>query len=385
MWVLLAEFILLSIFPLPASYAVIRSNPKGILTSYLIFDGWGNIFTLSWSVLTFLLTMLFVGAHWRAYLAVAFLGATNLSGIYAGLVYFVSAYANQTGGGMSAATFGALAMTLALGVLALANSYRVFRRDVFRGNLPFFALPVVIAAGAYFESDAYTGFVAKPASLLIHESGIMIGLVASALSFALVAWRAQKTDHAFASTGRLARPPQAPPSQAGHGESKYLVVLRGPPTAGKTEVEGALERMLGPEDCFFLRLDTVERNLPPNTYADSMAKRYVLAEIYSGQEHLYTPLIWMDRYKQEGREILSVCLDLDFRTGLTREQQRINEGRDASGGLSNWIGMFFRFYTDPDMTKFATRAGIREIRIDMRGKDVDAVAREILAALGVIS
>jgi hypothetical protein len=45
-WVLLTEFVLLSIFPLPDSYAVIKSNPEGILTSYLIFDDWRNIFTL---------------------------------------------------------------------------------------------------------------------------------------------------------------------------------------------------------------------------------------------------------------------------------------------------------------------------------------------------
>lgn len=380
-WVLLTEFVLLSIFPLPDSYAVIKSNPMGILTSYLIFDDWGNIFTLVWSTMTFLLTMLFVGSYWRGHLAVTYLVATNLAGIFAGFVYFESVYSYQTGGGMSAATFGALTLSLGLGVVALANSYSVFHKDVYRQNIRFWALLVFIIFGVYLNSNAFTGFVAKPASQLIHASGILVGFLAGTLSIGVIIWRAKSTEHLSASPGKRVDQAQMPVSQTESSQHKYLIILRGPPTAGKTEVECALEKILGPPDCFFLRLDKAESDLPPNTYTDSMAKRYVLAEIYSGREHLYTPLMWMDRYKQQGRKILSVCLDLDFRTGMVREQQRINEGKDASGGLNNWIVLFFRFYTDPDMTKFAERAGVRETRVDTRGKDPAAIAREILATL----
>ena len=163
-WVLVAEFVILSVFPLSDSYADIKSNPMGILTSYLIFDGWGNIFILVLSTLTFLLAIAFVGAYWRGRLAVTYLVATNLSGVIAGLVYYESVYSFQTGGGMSAATFGALASSLGLGVVALANSYSVFHKDVYLQNIRFYALLVFIIFGVYLISDAFTGFVGKPGS-----------------------------------------------------------------------------------------------------------------------------------------------------------------------------------------------------------------------------
>jgi len=114
-----------------------------------------------------------------------------------------------------------------------------------------------------------------------------------------------------------------------------------------------------------------------------MQRRYILAEIYSGREHLYTPLMWMQRYKDEGRKILSVCLDLDFRTGIERQHQRMLDGRDVSGQENGWIVTFFRFYTDPDMTNFAKRAGIPEIRVDTRGKTPQEIAEEISRSLGI--
>lgn len=43
--------------------------------------------------------------------------------------------------------------------------------------------------------------------------------------------------------------------------------------------------------------------------------------------------------------------------------------------------LYFLFYADPDMTNFAKQAGLREIRIDVRGKDGNAIANGILAKL----
>jgi hypothetical protein len=201
-WVLIAEFVILSVFPLPDSYADIKSNPTGIMTSYLIFDGWGNIFTLAWSTLTFLLAVAFVGTYWRGRLAVTYLVATNLSGVIAGLVYYESVYSFQTGGGMSAATFGALALSLGLGVVALANSYSVFHKDVYLQNIRFYALLVFLIFGVYLISDAFTGFVGKPGSLLIHESGILVGFLAGTIPTHVIIWRARASDHPSANEGQ---------------------------------------------------------------------------------------------------------------------------------------------------------------------------------------
>jgi uncharacterized membrane protein len=107
---------------------------------------------------------------------------------------------------MSAATFGALALSLELGVVALANSYSVFHKDVYLQNIWFYALLVFIIFGVYLVSDAFTGFLTKPASLLIHESGILVGFLAGTIPTQMIIWRARRTEPASASAGKLSRP-----------------------------------------------------------------------------------------------------------------------------------------------------------------------------------
>jgi hypothetical protein len=153
-----------------------------------------------------------------------------------------------------------------------------------------------------------------------------------------------------------------------------------------------LVKMLGESRSYKLYLDEIEENLLrryPNPYDESMEKKYVVAEIYSGRDHLYQPAVWMRRYVDQGRKILSVCLDVGYREGLGRYLKRLGVQADPSQKFSvdpaDYTLKFMRFYTDPDMVSFATRLKLREVRVDVKAKDPLTIAEEIITQLRSVS
>jgi uridine kinase len=66
---------------------------------------------------------------------------------------------------------------------------------------------------------------------------------------------------------------------------RYLIILRGPPGAGKTTVSRHIINRLGPEKAVILYLDEVSTEEFELNVQQALSKEYVVGELFFGNSH----------------------------------------------------------------------------------------------------
>ncbi len=168
------------------------------------------------------------------------------------------------------------------------------------------------------------------------------------------------------------------PDSPATATNKWLIVLRGPPAAGKSAVASALVQKLGSQSCISINLDDLS---PPPNFAASMKYQYVVGELFSGRHHSANPKTWLYHYRGAGYKELSVALDVDYDIGLQRYNSDPKRKYNPYWTRALFDTQHKRFYTESKFVNFSKVTGINETRIDVNTKTPTEVADEIIAGL----
>jgi thymidylate kinase len=102
-----------------------------------------------------------------------------------------------------------------------------------------------------------------------------------------------------------------------------LVILRGPAGAGKTSISEGLkdkikyEKSIENEDIYLLNLDET-KDIFETYMVKALNTKYVIGEMFSGNEHTTNPKIWINRFKQKNYSIFSFILKASIDICLQR-------------------------------------------------------------------
>ena len=150
-----------------------------------------------------------------------------------------------------------------------------------------------------------------------------------------------------------------------------LIIIRGPPGSGKTEVGNALKRRLK------LETQTVQLDeIRPGAFDDNVSavldEEYVVGEMHYGNSHTTKP-IWLDEFTEKGFTIISAVLQIKFETCIIRAVGR------PLGSLYplDAINEYFLFYAKYKQI-FISETGIKEICIECDNRSAEQIAEELL-------
>jgi hypothetical protein len=169
--------------------------------------------------------------------------------------------------------------------------------------------------------------------------------------------------------------------------SKLAVVVRGPPSTGKTATCNRLA-------CFASKLnlkskqinldsydmegfidDNVERTYPN---LDGIKEDWALIEIGYGGYATKRPQTWVSKLKAQGFRICLFKLWADEVTTINRSNKR-TDGMNADAAMKFWQ----RYKGECEFIDFPAKAGLQENEIDTSQKDPLEVVHLILDKLGI--
>jgi hypothetical protein len=149
-----------------------------------------------------------------------------------------------------------------------------------------------------------------------------------------------------------------------------LVIIRGPPGSGKTEVGNALKHRLKLNNQT-LQLDEINPKRFDENISAVLHEEYVIGEMHYGNSHTTKP-IWLKKFIEKEFRIISVVLQIKFETCIIRAIGR------PEGSLIplDAIKQYFLFYAKYKQI-FISESGIKEICIECDNKNAEQIADEI--------
>ena len=151
-----------------------------------------------------------------------------------------------------------------------------------------------------------------------------------------------------------------------------LIILRGPPGSGKTEIGNSLRDRLYLNHTFQLdetRADNFENNI--STVLDH---EYVVGEMHYGDDHTTEPDRWIGRFSARGFNIISVVLQVGFETCVNRA---VGRSKDPYCPLEA-IKQYFLFHAKY-LQIFRSKTKLQEISVDSESKNPEQIVDEILS------
>ncbi|MGC2575240.1 MAG: hypothetical protein WA364_27355 [Candidatus Nitrosopolaris sp.] len=153
-----------------------------------------------------------------------------------------------------------------------------------------------------------------------------------------------------------------------------LIIIRGPPGSGKTEVGNALKRRLKLENQT-LQLDEIMPDVFDKNVSAVLDEEYIVGEMHYGNSHTTKP-IWLDKFTEKGFTIISAVLQIKFETCIIRAVGRPVKPLDPFDA----INQYFLFYSKYKQI-FISYTGIKEICIECDNRSAEQIADEILNLL----
>lgn len=167
---------------------------------------------------------------------------------------------------------------------------------------------------------------------------------------------------------------------------RYLIILRGVPGAGKTQVAKVILGRIG-EKAVRWNLDDYAPDPEQGAFdakiKQMVGKTYIVGELYSGRKHTSDPTYWIDHFKG-GYSITSFVLQVSEPKGYanacdSRHTSWHPETRTVYDNSYN------RFQEHLKNNTFASKAGIKEVFIDAEDGNWERLASEVLKLSGLAS
>jgi thymidylate kinase len=156
-----------------------------------------------------------------------------------------------------------------------------------------------------------------------------------------------------------------------------LIILRGPPGAGKKTIRDLLMKRLGTDRTYDLDLDWTGEEFRTTYLAQALDKENIIGRLFYGASLTKQPEEWISKFKDSGYVILSVVLSASLETYIQRVQTRGHDYKDREE-----MQRHFKTFQEIKNT-FAGRAGVEEIIVTTEGKTSQDVADEILEHLNL--
>ncbi|MDG6919723.1 MAG: hypothetical protein JRN62_09870 [Nitrososphaerota archaeon] len=204
---LLVEFLLLSQFPLhpyngavppnpnfdityqnASRWIITPANPLGQLTSFLVYDGPNNIYTLLFSAFVVAVLFLFVNVDRMWILGPSLFLTTNLAGLVSPTAIYLTPLTNYGNWGMSSATFASLSFALVGCIWVMSSITKP--KSTPRVELSVALLSIFIVGGI-IESFSMGGPTISWSVFHVHLLSFVIGGLSAALIFRRVQTRAK--------------------------------------------------------------------------------------------------------------------------------------------------------------------------------------------------
>ena len=162
---------------------------------------------------------------------------------------------------------------------------------------------------------------------------------------------------------------------------KNLIILRGVPASGKTQVSSILREKIG-EDAVRLDLDKYAPEWETNSFEkmidNALDYYYVIGELFSGRWHTTEPLRWISKFKSAGYTITSFVLNVSLDKGY----ENCCDPRHTSwrpNNIEDYKSRYIKFYDRQEKNIFASKAGLNEeIQIDAEDCNWIRIATKIL-------
>jgi shikimate kinase len=91
-----------------------------------------------------------------------------------------------------------------------------------------------------------------------------------------------------------------------------LIIIRGSPGSGKTEIGKSLRNRLNLNQT--LQLDEIRPDNFEDNISTVLGHEYVVGEMHYGNHHTTEPSQWLDRFTRRDFKIISVVLQVRFET-----------------------------------------------------------------------
>ena len=162
--------------------------------------------------------------------------------------------------------------------------------------------------------------------------------------------------------------------------TKLLIILRGVPGSGKSQVALNLDQIFQKKGKKTFRLDLDKfAPLAEQTqfiaYIDQALKAdYVIAEMFSGLSHSSEPDQWLTKFREAGFQIHSFVLEVSMEKGY----ENCSDARHSSysaPSLSEYKDKWNRFRDKEKLSPFVIRARLqKELSINAQNGDYQAIA-----------
>jgi tRNA uridine 5-carbamoylmethylation protein Kti12 len=126
---------------------------------------------------------------------------------------------------------------------------------------------------------------------------------------------------------------------------RILLILRGPPGSGKSEVRKSLKTTLG-MDNELLDLDQVIPEKFEDNLNQALKHDFVVGEMHYGNGHTTDPELWINRFKEKKYKILSIVLQVSLDTCVKRAICRQSAPLTPTDAI-NQFSLFYQRYKDP--------------------------------------
>jgi hypothetical protein len=165
---------------------------------------------------------------------------------------------------------------------------------------------------------------------------------------------------------------------------RHMIILRGVPGSGKTQIALSIVRKLSDEG---VRKDLgafAPDNEQPQFEAlieDALNYRYVVVELYSGKKHSSEPLLWLGKFK-EMYVIRSFVLSVSEQKGFSRcSEPRHTSWNDPTP--EQYHEAYQKFASRQDRKEFTSKTGLIETVVETEDGDWERISSQILELFGL--
>lgn len=153
----------------------------------------------------------------------------------------------------------------------------------------------------------------------------------------------------------------------------FLIILRGPPGSGKTEVANCIMSHLKiKRDDALLDLDeTIDHKVNENI-SRVLKHDIVIGEMHYGNSHTMEPRQWIEKFGEKYK-ILSVVLNVGFEECVKRAVGRNEHPLEPFDAMHQYF-LFYAKYQNI----FKSKAQVKEIVVNSKDKNPQQVAYEII-------
>jgi shikimate kinase len=154
---------------------------------------------------------------------------------------------------------------------------------------------------------------------------------------------------------------------------RVLIILRGPPGSGKSEVAKALKESAGKSNYELLDLDQIIEDKFECNMVVALDKEFVIGEMDFGDGHTTEPEMWIRRFREKDYKMLSVILKVCFDTCVKRAIRREKHPLTTTDAI-NQFNLFYQKYQNI----FVHKSNVKEICVINENKNPSEVAKEII-------